>query len=69
MWKKLEIDFIVKINKTYDYLGPSGFEIFKKRVINELKEYAESYHDAKKIFENIQSDVYNKGLESPKPIV
>lgn len=66
VWEKLEVDFLIKINKMYDYLGPGGFDVFKKRVVRELKEHAESYDDAKKIFENIQSDIYNDGLDYPK---
>lgn len=66
VWEKLEVDFLTKINTMYDYLGSGGFDIFKKRVINELKEFAESYNDAKEIFENIQNDIYDNGLESPK---
>ena len=66
VWEKLEVDFLTKINTMYDYLGSGGFDVFKKRVINELKEFAESYNDAKEIFENIQNDIYDNGLESPK---
>lgn len=68
LWKKLEIDFTNKINIMYDYLGSSGFNVFKTKVMNELKNI-ESYNDAKKIFENIQSYIYDHGIDNSKVLL